>query len=76
MSGPKPDALPLGDTPLRNFIYHSMDIWVGVKGAGNIKWLALLEGCREGGVGSVGSVGGHVDLHIEIGCIYADRSLL
>ncbi len=41
MSGPKPDALPLGDTPLHNFLHHSTDIWIGVKSVGDIKWLAL-----------------------------------
>ena len=44
MSGPKPDALPLGDTPLHNFIYHSMDIWVGVKGVGILNSWRCLEG--------------------------------
>ena len=48
MSGPKPDALPLGDTPLHNFTYHSIGIWVGVKGVGDIKWLVLLRGWKRG----------------------------
>ena len=53
MSGPKPDALPLGDTPLHNFTYHSIGLWVGVKGVADIKKLVLLKVSKDGAMGNL-----------------------
>ena len=79
MSGPKPDALPLGDTPLHNFIYHSIGLWVGVKGLAEIKKLVLLKVYKDGAMGNLvphDRVGISVTMHIAIDWIIGDQLLL